>query len=68
MASKYDEACAAVARRQASEAVFVGTSDASENIIPRLIINHVSRRFAVSAAVAALVAELAGLGPREARR
>ncbi|MBB3972521.1 hypothetical protein GGR24_001154 [Hansschlegelia beijingensis] len=68
MGSRYDEACAAVGRRQASEAVFVGTIDASENSIPSLIINRLSRRFAVSAAVAALVVELAGLGPQEARR
>jgi len=54
--------------RRASENVGLGGRDVSESSIPTLICNQLRRRFAVSAAVAALVAELAGLGPREARR
>ena len=61
------ETRAAVARRRVSEAVFVGTMDASENTLPVAVVN-LSRRFGISAEVANAVAQLAGLGPREARQ
>lgn len=66
MASKC-ETRAAVARRRVSEAVFVGTIDASENTLPVAVVN-LRQRFGLSAEVASLVAQLAGIGPREARR
>lgn len=61
------EACQAVARRQASEAVFVGTIDTSEdNTAPR-IIQRLARQLRCSIPVARTYSELNGLGPKEAR-
>ena len=67
MASKH-ETRAASERRRASKTVGLGKLDTFEDSISLLQINRISRRLAVTTAVAALVAELAGLGPREARR
>ena len=54
--------------RRASENVGLGGLDVSEDSIPLLICNRIKRRFGISAEVANAVAQLAGLGPREARR
>ena len=43
-------------------------ADTREYSAPALIIQRLSRRLGCSVEVAALVAELSGLGPREARR
>ncbi|MFC3691079.1 hypothetical protein [Chenggangzhangella methanolivorans] len=45
----------------------MGTIDASENTLPVAVVN-LRQRFGLSAEVASLVAQLAGIGPREARR
>lgn len=66
MASKH-ETRTAVARRRVSETVFVGTIDSSEHTLPAAVVN-LSQRFGVSLEVASTVAQLAGIGPREARR
>ncbi|KQO59239.1 hypothetical protein ASF24_13850 [Methylobacterium sp. Leaf86] len=42
--------------------------DSSEDTTSRLIINRLVHRFGVSVEVAAIVAQLAGLGPQEVRR
>ena len=43
-------------------------TDASVNSTAPLVVQRLAQRFGVSPEVAALVAQLAGLGPQEARR
>lgn len=42
-------------------------ANGSDHTISRITINRLSQRFGYSLSVAARIAELAGLGPREAR-
>jgi hypothetical protein len=66
MASRKGEARTAVARRRASEMSY--RSDPSEIAPHPLAVHRITQRLGVSIEVAAVVAQLAGLGPQEAAR
>lgn len=65
--AQHSEARAAVARRRASGCLS-GQIDLPEVASAPFAVHRLARRFGVSHEVAALVAQLAGLGPREASR